>query len=151
MAERFREVGALPEEEMLTRLQAMVQAEYALDDEALKPFTVSRLRTWLALKEEDLQLAQSLAHGYDTVFNRLPAQIAFRRAAMVQGIARDSLTMDEVEGLFELIPSLVRSVPRASSDTIARQAAANDLAASQLAAAGGVVVTQKPWWKFWER
>ena len=151
MAERFREVGALPEEERLTRLEEMVRAEYALDDAALRPFTLTRLRTWLTLKADDASLAQSIANGYDQVFNRLPADVAFRRATMVQGLARDGLTMDEVDQLFELIPSLIRSIPRASSDTIARQAAANQLAATQLAAAGGAVVATKPWWRFWDR
>jgi hypothetical protein len=146
MAARCREVAALPEEERIARLEAMVRAEYSLADEELRPFTLSRLRAWLALKDEDDEQAKLLAHGYDSVFNRLPGDMAMRRATVVQGIAREKLAIEEIEQLFELIPSLMRSVPRSRTDTVSRQAAANAAARE-----AGAVAADQPWWKFWTR
>lgn len=148
MAARCREVAQLPEEQRLARLEAMVRAEYALTDEELRAFTLSRLRAWLLLKDEDDEQAKSLAHGYDAVFNRLPGDVAMRRATVVQGIAREQLAIEEIEQLFELIPSLMRSVPRSRTDAVSRQATANAMAAAagELAAAASA-----PWWKFWSR
>lgn len=108
----LEEVLALEEGERSSTVEAMVAAEYALDDAELRPFTASRLRTWLAIAEDNMDGAVALARGYDGAFERLGGAMAFRRSTTVQAVARHELTSDEVKGLFDLIPSIVRQVPR---------------------------------------
>jgi len=139
MHEHLISVLALEEAPRLEALRDMITAEYALDDAALRPFTISRLRTWVAIAQEDVERARLLARGYDTVFDALGAEMAMRRARIVQTVAKSDLAPGEVTALFELIPSLVRHVPRSAGSDFTRPAAA-------AAGAGGA-----PWWKFWQR
>jgi len=127
------EVLGLDEAERSTAIEGMVQAEYALDDAQLRPFTVDRLRTWLTIAQDNMGGAQSLARGYDAAFDKLGAALAMRRSSMVQTVARHDLTPEEVTGLFDLIPSIVRQVPRAIPPT--RQYDKPE--------------RKKPFWKFW--
>src|SRR5690606_32440398 len=113
----------------------MVRGEYGLTDAQLRTFTVSRLRAWLAVASNNMEGAQSLARGYDAAFDHLPADMAMRRSTTVQTVARQDLTTDEVQGLFDLIPSIVRQVPRAVPS------AAHTPPTQQQA--------KKPFWKFW--
>lgn len=130
------EVVRLPEAERAEVIEAMVKAEYALDDAALHVFTANRLRTWLALSASDMEAAKTVVHGYDSAFEHLPGGMAMRRATMVQTVARTEMTPEEVAGLFELIPSIVRQVPRSAPSP-------------KYTPAGGVAVKKKPAWKFW--
>lgn len=127
------EVLNLDEAERGTAVDGMVRAEYALDDAQLRPFTTDRLRTWLGIAQDDMSGAQSLARGYDAAFDKLGASLAMRRSSMVQTVARHDLTPEEVTGLFDLIPSIVRQVPRAIPPT--RQFEKPE--------------RKKPFWKFW--
>ncbi len=127
------EVLALGEAERATTIESMVRAEYALGDAELRPFTASRLRTWLAIAAGNMEGAQSLARGYDAAFDKLPAAQAMRRSTMVQTIARTDLTAEEVTGLFDLIPSIVQQVPRAIPPTRHYDKPEE----------------KKPFWKFW--
>lgn len=127
------EVLALDEAERGTTIEGMVQAEYALDDAQLRPFTIDRLRTWLAIAQDNMGGAQSLARGYDAAFDKLGAALAMRRSSMVQTVARHDLTPEEVTGLFDLIPSIVRQVPRAIPPTRHYEKPE----------------PKKPFWKFW--
>lgn len=127
------EVLDLDEAERGTAVEGMVRAEYALDDAQLRPFTTDRLRTWLAIAQDNMSGAQSLARGYDAAFDKLGASLAMRRSSMVQTVARHDLTPEEVTGLFDLIPSIVRQVPRAIPPT--RQFEKPE--------------RKKPFWKFW--
>jgi hypothetical protein len=129
------EVLALGEVERATTVASMVQGEYGLDDAQLRPFTVSRLRTWLAIAAGNLEGAQSLARGYDAAFDKLPAAQAMRRSTIVQTVARMELTPEEVTGLFDLIPSIVRQVPRATQPTRHYDKPGDD--------------KKKPFWRFW--
>lgn len=140
MHEQLTSVLALDEQARLAALKEMITAEYALDEAALRPFTMSRLRTWVAISREDMERARTLARGYDAVFDGLPAELAMRRARVVQTVAKSDLAPAEVDALFELIPSLVRQVPRAPG------AAFNRPAAAKPAGDAG-----QPWWKFWQR
>ena len=112
------EVLALGEGERTTTIASMVQGEYGLDDAQLRPFTVSRLRTWLAIAGGNLEGAQ-----------------AMRRSTTVQTVARTDLTPQEVTGLFDLIPSIVRQVPRAIPPTRHYDKPGDE--------------KKKPFWKFW--
>lgn len=112
MRDFLEEVIALGDSEKSAGIEQMVMAEYALPEAALRSFTVSRLRTWLAIAHDDLVGAISLARGYDAAFDKLGAAMAMRRSSLVQAVARHDLKDGELEGLFDLIPSLVRQVPR---------------------------------------
>lgn len=127
------EVLSLEEAERSATIEAMVQGEYALDDAHLRPFTIDRLRTWIAISQDDMSGAQSLARGYDAAFDKLGASMAMRRSSMVQTVARHDLTPEEVTGLFDLIPSIVRQVPRAIAPTRYYEKPEQ----------------KKPFWKFW--
>lgn len=132
----LEEVLALGEAERASTVASMVQGEYSLDDAQLRPFTVSRLRTWLAIASGNMEGAQSLARGYDAAFDTLPAAQAMRRSTTVQTVARTELTPEEVTGLFDLIPSIVRQVPRAIPPTRHYDKPADEK-------------QKKPFWKFW--
>lgn len=129
----LEEVLSLDEAERAATVEGMVQAEYALDDAQLRPFTIDRLRTWLAIAQDNMGGAQSLARGYDGAFDKLGAALAMRRSSMVQTVARHDLSPEEVTGLFDLIPSIVRQVPRAIPQT--RHYDKPE--------------PKKPFWKFW--
>lgn len=120
MREHFTSVLALDVDARAEALEEMVRSEYALEDDALRQFTTSRLRTWLSMPLDD---AIALAGGYDAVFERIPAHMAMRRAKIVQTVALHDLTPDEVEGLFALIPSLIKQVPRSNGQSSATAAA----------------------------
>jgi hypothetical protein len=157
MTDILREVAGMPESERVDRLEGLVRAEYELDDQTLRPFTATRLRALLAINREDHDAANNLARGWDTVFDRLPGGLAMRRATVVQTVARKELSADEVGELFELVPSLVRSVPRAKTEAMhierkgkALQRDEANTARMEIAAAGGDA-SVRPWWKFWER
>ncbi|MBF8299462.1 MAG: hypothetical protein HW397_511, partial [Dehalococcoidia bacterium] len=49
MTQRYNELAGLEEAERIRRLLAMARAEYALPDEKLREFTMSRLRVLLKL------------------------------------------------------------------------------------------------------
>ncbi len=136
MCDVLRGVMSLPEDQRTTALNAMVQAEYALDDAALHSFTASRLRAWLRLASEDMDLTRALSRSWDQVFDGMPAATAMRRATVVQTVARSEMNAEEVGVLFEFIPSIVRQIPRAPS---------------KLAQPVPEAPPERdaPWWKFW--
>lgn len=136
MREHLESVRALEDEAWLEALRGMVEAEYALSDEALRPFTASRLRVWAEIAAEDLATAQMFARGYDTVLGACGASMAMRCASMTQSVARSDLTPEQVEVLFSVVPSLGRSVPRAKVDALRPAEAPKKKAAG---------------WKFWSR
>jgi hypothetical protein len=112
MTERFRSLISASEEDRLARLEAMIHAEYELPDDVLREFTHSRLRVWVELAADDPEGARSLGRGYDHVFETLPAEMAMRRASMVQSIGSNRMTPEDLELLFDVIPGLARQLPR---------------------------------------
>ncbi|PKN82590.1 MAG: hypothetical protein CVU47_02410 [Chloroflexi bacterium HGW-Chloroflexi-9] len=136
MCDLLREVMSLPEDQRTSAMDGMVRAEYALDEATLHSFTASRLRAWLRLAGEDMDLARSMSQAWDHVFDGMPAETAMRRATVVQTVARSELNAEEVSVLFEFIPSIVRQIPRAPSSLSQRLAEAPP-------------ERDTPWWKFW--
>ena len=139
MVERFTRLATLEEAARLDELEGMARAEYALPDSDLHRFTASRLRAWLEIDRADSGQAQLLATAYDHVFQRVPVELAMRRAMLVQSVARSELTKEETADLRRLIPGLMQAEP-----------------ASMPSAMGGLrerVVTgtskARPKWKFW--
>ena len=135
MAARYIELAALPEEERRTRLRAMARAEYSLPDEKLRPFTLSRLRTWLSLEPDK---AQVIADSYDAVMQEMPAPVAMRRVALVQTLATEFSPEDE-ERLRQLAPRVFAGTP--SRMTVLERPEPEPLAVATR--------TKKPWWAFW--
>lgn len=137
MVERFRQITALDEAARLDRLEGMARAEYALPDADLHRFTASRLRAWIELDQTDPGQAQLLASAYDRVFQRVPAELAMRRAMLIQSVARSELTAEEIVELDRMAPSLMQAVPHAAAMSGIRQREAP------------VEQRAKPRWKFW--
>ncbi|MCB9482656.1 MAG: hypothetical protein H6674_07520 [Dehalococcoidia bacterium] len=133
MREVLDDVLALGDAERTSTIESMVQSEYALDEAQLRPFTISRLRAWLQVADGNMDGATSLARGYDAAFDKLGASLAMRRSTMVQTVARHDLTPEEVAGLFNLIPSIVRQVPKSTAPTRVYDKPEQ----------------KKPFWKFW--
>ena len=144
MRQRFDALAGFDQAAREEQAEAMIRAEYALEDQQLADFTESRLRSWLSLAADNLQGAQDVANAYNKAFERVPGAIAMRRAALVHTVARDRLTPDDMDVLFELIPRLVANVPRASQEAVEHAA---ELA--RKAAGEPVARRRKPWWKFW--
>ncbi|MQA00608.1 MAG: hypothetical protein GEU80_14970 [Dehalococcoidia bacterium] len=150
MREHVESVRAMEPEARGEALSAMVRAEYELDDDALRTFTASRLRLWAEIAEQDMATAQELARGYDTVFDTLPANLAMRRASVVQSVVRGELAPEQVERLFEVIPSMLKQVPRTPIAQTSNQPASKK-AMQKAAAKAAPVRARAPFWKFWER
>ena len=144
MRQRFDALAGLDQAAREQQAESMIRAEYALEDEKLADFTESRLRAWLSLAADNLQVAQDVANAYNTAFERVPGAIAMRRAALVHTVARDRLTPEDMDVLYELVPRLVANVPRASQEAVEHAA---ELA--RKARGEPVVRRAKPWWKFW--
>ena len=143
MRERFETLAQAEAAERDRRLEAMIIAEYALDDEHLPAFTGSRLRAWMGLADENLEQAQVVVSAWDDAFKRVPGEIAMRRAALVQTVAREEFSADDIDVLYELIPQLVGHLPRASQQAVER------VALTDRASVAGARASSKPWWKFW--
>lgn len=112
MTERYRSLIAMSNADRLASLEAMIRAEYELADAPLREVTHSRLRSWIDLASEDIEGSRTLGRGYDEVFATLPAQLAMRRAAMVQAVVSNRMTLADIDTLFDIIPGLARQVPR---------------------------------------
>lgn len=142
MTERMRRLAAVDDAERTRELEAMVLAEYALPEADLRDFTLSRLRAWLQLHAQDPGQSHALASAYRAVFQRVPADIALRRASVVQSVAREDLTAEELTELDELIPDVLEPVAHAKKESTPT---------SRLLEQQPVAVTaeRKPRWKFW--
>lgn len=139
ITERYRHLVSADESQRLSELEGMVRAEYQLADAELYSFTLSRLRAWIQLRAHDPGQASALARAYDQVFRRVPGELAMRRAAVVQTVARTDLQDDEVAALEEMVPALMQSVAHRSSG------GRTDLPAR----ASEEPARRGPRWKFW--
>lgn len=108
MKKRYGELAGLSEEERLKQITELARAEHEMAEDKLHDFTKSRLLTWI---EMDPGQAQTVAHSYDEALKVLPGTLAMRRVGAVQTVARD-LHPDEIEKLYNLIPSILREMPR---------------------------------------
>ncbi|MBI2856332.1 MAG: hypothetical protein HYX93_05745 [Chloroflexi bacterium] len=101
--ERYRELAALPEEALRSQMEALVPQEYELPDNKLRAFTISRLRSWLALEPEE---AKKIATVYDSIMRqKMPGPQAMRRVSTVQTVARD-FSREDQNRLMELVPGV---------------------------------------------
>ena len=102
MLQRYTEMAALSEEDRASQMLTMANAEYALPDDKLRTFTVSRLSVWLAL---DLDAGKMIADSYDTAMRVLPGPQAMRRVSMVQTLA-DEFSKEQQQQLIALVPGV---------------------------------------------
>ena len=143
MRRRFESLADLGEADREQRSESMIRAEYALDDEPLADFTESRLRAWMAVAGDNLARARDVANAYEKAFERVPGGMAMHHAALVQTVARDRFTPEDIDVLYELVPRHVENVPRASQEAVEHGVGTARLTASAASS------ESKPWWKFW--
>jgi hypothetical protein len=106
------------------------------DDEGLRDITNARLRAILSLDDHG---ARSIAETYDSVMNTMPGDLAFRRAASVQTVARHEFSVDEEARLRALIPNVLGEKPKElSAPTPGPQEPAEPY-------------PRRRWWMFWQR
>ena len=110
MRTRSEALADLDEAARGQQAQSMILSEYQLDDSTLQDFTESRLRAWIAVAGDDLSRAQSVATAYDKAFERVSGQIAMRRSAIVQTVARNRFTPEDIDVLYELMPKQVANI-----------------------------------------
>lgn len=144
MQERFEALATLEQSAREQQAESMIRAEYTLDDDPLTDFTEARLRSWMSIAGENLSRAQDVATAYDKAFERVPGSMAMHHAALVQTVARDRFTPEDIDVLFELVPRHVQNVPRASQEAVEYSVGTARLTASSVTARDA-----KPWWKFW--
>jgi len=137
MLARYSELAATSEEERQAKLRAMARAEYALPDEMLRLFTVSRMRTWLTL---DYEKAASIAQSYDAIMQGMPGAAAMRRVTLVQQLVAE-FSAEEEARLRELVPKVFAGAP-------GRMAA---LERPELPVETRGLPSRKPWWAFWRK
>lgn len=140
MKKRMAAVASMEEPARSAAVMGMVRAEYALDEEPLHSVTASWLRAWIALHREDPRQATLIASAYASVFDAAPSNLAMRRAAVVQTVARQSLTDAEVELLSAELPSLGLPPSRNTRGTGERGLRER---------VAGDTVALRAWWKFW--
>lgn len=143
MQQRFVALAGLDQAAREQQAESMIRAEYTLDDEPLADFTEARLRSWMGIAGDNLSQAQDVANAYDKAFERVPGQMAMHHAALVQTVARDRFTPEDMDVLYELVPRHVENVPRASQEAVEHSVGTARLTASAVGGGG------KPWWKFW--
>ena len=138
MRKRYEELTQLSEAERSSMMAKLVESEYALSDDKLRIFTASRLMVWIDM---DVQSAKSMAETYDHVMRETSANAAMRRVGMVQTLAR-GFTSEQIDRLYELIPSMIQHMPRGEVLVLGR---------GEEEAASPVERRRKPWWQFWKR
>ena len=128
---------ALPAEERVSQMLAMAKAEYALPDDKLRAFTLSRLSAWLDMDTESVQI---IAGSYDAAMLKMPGPQAMRRMSMVQTLA-DEFSREQQLQLIAIIPSVFGG-PKEMIEM---------LPIKSVAAATPAASTKKGWWPFGKR
>ena len=118
MRQRYEEMASLPEQARVEQMLAMARAEYALQDDKLRPFALSRLQTWLKLEDG---AARAIAASYNAAMSKMPGPQAMRRVAIDQTLAREFSAGDEAK-LRTLAPEVFAGVPIKAAFASARQA-----------------------------
>lgn len=140
MMKRLAAIATMEEPARSAAVTRMVRAEYELDEESLHSLTASWLRAWIDLHREDPQQATLVARAFASVFASAPSNLAMRRAAVVQTVARQSLTDAEVELLSDELPSLGLPPSRRTRGTGERGLRER---------VAGDTVPLRAWWRFW--
>lgn len=102
MLQRYTELAALPEDERVSRLLMMADAEYDLPKKKLSTLTASRLSVWLML---DLEVARRISASYDAAMRKIPGLQTTHWVAMANQLAKER-TKEEQARLAALLPSV---------------------------------------------
>lgn len=137
MQARYQQLAALTEEDRTRRLVAMARAEYALPDDKLRSFTISRLRVWLRLEAEAARL---LASSYDSAMSQLSGAAAMRRVALVQTLVRE-FSPEAQSRLRTLVPNVFGESPTPASRASITSGTTGEPSKA---------TARKRWWPFWK-
>ena len=143
MFARYTELAALDEGSRCTRLLPMVEAEYALPDEKLYPFTTSRLRSWLRI---DPKVVHPVTLSYNAVMLRLPGKAAMRRVAAVQAATKE-MSSGDIAKLHAMLPGVFGE--SMNSGGLYKTAPDAKQAATVAPATNGA--DKKSKWAFWKK
>ena len=133
----LKQLPYFDEETRRDEIKRLIEAEYSIPDDAgLRDITIARLQAILSLDDEG---ARSVAETYDDVMNKMPGDIAFRRAAIVQTVARHEFSVDEEARLRALIPNVLGEKPKELS--VATPEPQDPVEGH----------SKRRWWMFWQR
>lgn len=135
MLQRYTELASQPGEERESQMLMMATAEYALPDDKLLTFTLSRLSAWLAM---DTEAAQQIAASYTAVMKKMPGKQAMRRVSMVQTLA-DEFSREQQLQLIDIVPDVFGGL----KDMLSMPSIRSEAAATPVA--------KKSWWPFGKR
>ena len=136
MLQRYTEMVTLPAEESASQMLTMATAEYALPDDKLRAFTLSRLSTWLDM---DTEATKSIAASYEAAMIKMPGPQAMRRVSMVQTLA-DEFSREQQLRLIAVIPTVFGGLKEMIEMPPIKSVAAVPTAS-----------TKKGWWPFGKR
>ena len=106
MLQRYTELGALPEEERVSQMLMMADAEHDIPNAKLRIFTISRLNVWLMLEPE---VARRISDSFDAAMRKVPGLQTTRWVALAKSLAKE-FPMGEQERLVALIPAVFGGV-----------------------------------------
>ena len=109
MLQRYTELGALPEEERVSQMLMMADAEHDIPNAKLRIFTISRLNVWLMLEPE---VARRISDSFDDAMSKVPGLQTTRWVALAKTLAKE-FPVDEYERLVALIPAVFGGVKQA--------------------------------------
>ncbi len=142
LKENVLEMSKLSETDRQARIRRQSEIEYALPDEKLRAIIVSRIRVWMDM---DLSVVKPVAASLDQAMNHMTSNIAMKRVALVQTVARD-FPLDQQERLQALVPG---AFPHSAERAVSIGARLREDTARVAAGGAGVEDKKKPFWKFW--
>lgn len=100
MEDRYTELASWNEDERSDQMRSMAAVEYALPDDKMRPFHLSRLRVWLRMGPEAVRI---ISASYDAVLDQMPADVALRRIGLAQSLIK-AFSLAEQEQLRSVLP-----------------------------------------------
>ncbi|MGE0135222.1 MAG: hypothetical protein AB7T16_08830 [Dehalococcoidia bacterium] len=108
--EGFARIAAMEEAERRLVLRELIAAEYGCEAADSRRLASERLHAWATLARSDLDGARRLGCSFDALFEEQPAEMAMRRAMVVQSVVASEFNDDERALLLEAIPGMRRQV-----------------------------------------
>jgi hypothetical protein len=108
--EMFARIAAMEESRRRSVLRQLIWTEYG-DPAQSRRLAAERLHAWATLARSDLEGARRLGKSYDEPFAELPAEVAMRRATVVQSVVSAEFTDEERVLLLEVVPGMGRHIP----------------------------------------
>lgn len=127
-------VAAMEEVERRLVLRELIAAEYGGDADTTRRLAARRLRAWATIARSDLEGARRLGSSFDALFAEQPAEVAMRRAMVVQSVVGAEFDDEDRALLLEVVPGMRRHVVEHRPAVVTRAA---EPAGSPLAGSGG--------------